>query len=167
MAADDLAAADAVGVGEHDVERLDLGMGVEEGLGFIEGGTGRRIWMCSIGESLAQRTARLSHAARRSAISPKAATRRSTWGFVVAGETSIMLWNGAISDAAIDQRDMDRCFQVRRMRGFRLAAVPQRTGRADEFDARADPRHMPGQAVAAMVLARPFSSRAARRSICA
>ena len=41
VAADDLAAADAVGVGEHDVEGLDLGMRVEEGLGFIDAGTGR------------------------------------------------------------------------------------------------------------------------------
>ena len=32
MAADDLAAADAIGVGEHDVESLDFGMGVEKGL---------------------------------------------------------------------------------------------------------------------------------------
>ena len=31
MPADDLAAADAVDVGEHDVEGLDVGMRVEEG----------------------------------------------------------------------------------------------------------------------------------------
>ena len=36
VAADDLAAADAVGVGEHDVEGLDLGMRVEKGLGFVD-----------------------------------------------------------------------------------------------------------------------------------
>ena len=37
VAADDLAAADAIGVGQHDVEGLDLGMGVEKGFGFVDG----------------------------------------------------------------------------------------------------------------------------------
>ena len=41
VAADDLAAADAIGVGEHDVECLDFGMRVEKGLGFVDAGTGR------------------------------------------------------------------------------------------------------------------------------
>ena len=36
VAADDLAAADAVGVGEHDVESLDLGMRIEKRLGFVD-----------------------------------------------------------------------------------------------------------------------------------
>ena len=40
VAAHDLAAADAIGVGEHDVEGLDLGMGVEKGLRL--GGRGAR-----------------------------------------------------------------------------------------------------------------------------
>ena len=67
MAADDLAAADAVGVGQHDVERLDLGMGVEKGFGLIDCGARRR----SHGETLLSR--RLSHDASSPAISPKAA----------------------------------------------------------------------------------------------
>ena len=41
VAADDLAAADAVGVGQHDVEGLDLGMGVEKVLRFVDGRAGR------------------------------------------------------------------------------------------------------------------------------
>ena len=41
MAADDLAAADAVGVGQHDVESLDLGMGVEKLLRFVDRRAGR------------------------------------------------------------------------------------------------------------------------------
>ena len=36
VAADNLAAADAVGVGQHDVECLDLGMGIEEDLGLLD-----------------------------------------------------------------------------------------------------------------------------------
>jgi hypothetical protein len=40
MPADDLAAADAVGIVQHDVEGLDLGMGGQEGLGLGKGGTG-------------------------------------------------------------------------------------------------------------------------------
>ncbi len=42
VAADDLAAADAVGVGQHDVEGLDLGMSVEKLLGFVGCRTGGR-----------------------------------------------------------------------------------------------------------------------------
>ena len=36
---DDLAAADTVGVGQYDVERLDVRMGVEKGPGLIESRT--------------------------------------------------------------------------------------------------------------------------------
>ena len=54
------------------------------------------------------------------------------------------------------------------MRGFGLAAVAQRTGRADELDARADPRHMPGQAVTGDRCAQaPLAAGAASRSMCA
>ena len=47
VTADDLAAADPVGVGEHDVEFLHLGLRFEEGLGFVEAGTGRRFFGCA------------------------------------------------------------------------------------------------------------------------
>ena len=52
VAADDLAAADPVGIGEHDVESLDLGMRLEEGPGFVEAGAGRRICGCAQGDTL-------------------------------------------------------------------------------------------------------------------
>jgi hypothetical protein len=42
VAADDLAAANAVGIGEDNVEGFDFGMRFEEGAGFIRGGTGGR-----------------------------------------------------------------------------------------------------------------------------
>ena len=67
--------------------------------------------------------------------------------------------------AAIDQGDMDRRFERRRMRGFGLGAVLQRTGRADELDAGADPRDMPGQPVRVKSCRKSASSRAASRSI--
>ena len=58
-----------------------------------------------------------------------------------------MLWNGAISTPRLTSADMDRGLERRRMGGFRLAAVPQRAGRADELDARADAGDVPGQPV--------------------
>ena len=156
VAADDLAAADAVGVGEHDVEGLDVGMGVEKGLGFVDGRTGGRSHDApELGcrPLLSRRELRRNIAEGRDQAVDLA---RSS----VAGETSIMLWNGAISTPRLTSATWIAASR-RRMRGFRLAAVPQRARRADELDARADARDMPGQPVCGRWPRRsPASSRA-------
>ena len=82
MAADDLAATDAVAVVQDDVKGLDLGVGSEEGFGLCGGRSGG-----GLGHGVSRSSVR---------ISSKAAIRRSIWCFFVTGLTSIMLWNGAI-----------------------------------------------------------------------
>ena len=47
--------------------------------------------------------------------------------------------------AAVQQRQVDRLLEGRRVRGLGLGAVAQRPGRADELDARADAHHVPRQ----------------------
>src|SRR5690606_7360689 len=83
---DDLAAADAVRIVQHDVDRLDIGVIGEEGFGLGQGGA-RRAGVIQHGGSHAKSSVR---------ISSKAVTRRSICRFFVNGLTSIMLWNGAI-----------------------------------------------------------------------
>src|SRR5690606_11967560 len=80
VAADDLAAPDAIGVGEHDVEGFDFGVGFEESQRLVERRAGGR----------------KGHAASSETTSPNASTSRSICFRFVAGDTSIMLWNGAI-----------------------------------------------------------------------
>ena len=90
---------------------------------------------------------RFSHAASSPATSAKAVIRRSTWRFGGGRRNQHHVVEGRDQHAAIDQRDMDRRFERRRMRGFGLAAVLQRSRCADELDARADARDMPRQPV--------------------
>ena len=135
MPADDLAAPDAVGVVQDDVEGLDFGVGGEEGFGFGDGGTG--------GAGLGHVSQLQSKSSVR--MSSKLAIRRSIWRFFVAGLTSIMLWKGAIRQPRLSRRGVDRGLDLRLVGGVGLGAVRQRAGGADEFDPRADADDMPGQ----------------------
>ena len=91
MPADDLSAADAIGVMQDDVKGLDFRMGGKEGFGLGYG----RARGADIGGHVGFRLGQ--EGAKRSVrISSKLAIRRSIWRLVVAGLTSIMLWKGAI-----------------------------------------------------------------------
>ena len=137
--ADDLAAADAVCVGEHDVESLDLGVSVEKLLCFVGCGTGGRR------HDGTRFSGCFSHAASSPATSAKAVIRRLTCRCGGGRRDQHHVVEGCDQHAAIDQRHMDCRFERRRMRGFGLAAVLQRARCADELDARADAHDMPRQ----------------------
>jgi hypothetical protein len=117
MPTDDLSAPDPVGVVQDDVEGLDLGVRCEEGFGLGGGGTGGAD---GHGHSVPRSGSGAKNSVR---ISSKAAIRRSTWRFFVAGLTSIMLWKGAISAATVEQGGVDRCLDLRLVGLVRGGAV--------------------------------------------
>ena len=67
MAADDLAAPDAVGIVQDDVERLDLGMRGEEGFGFGDGRAGGAV---IFGHGVLRRKVRSGRCRRRRSDGP-------------------------------------------------------------------------------------------------